>query len=712
MFSHHGFPVLLAFCLALAAPARALELFVSPTGNDSWNGRAPEPTADGKSGPFATLERARDEARALAKAKKWPKKGLTVTVRGGDYFLGATFALGPEDSGKPGAPLVFRAREGEVPRLSGGREVGGWKLVSDPAVLSRLDPAIRAEACEADLTALGIADAGVISRRGFGVQRTPAWPELFFNDVPQTLARYPNDEWLTISALAEDALPVSGPANVPADSFFTAGKDGSSRGFITSDPRPRRWASFDDVWMHGYWAFDWADTYERIASYNPETGMVASAEPPAGWYGFRKDRRFYFENVLEELDTPGEYYVDRKNGTLYFIPPSPVSSGRAFVSALAGPVVSLDGASNVSIEGFTIEHGRGAGVSVRGGAYCRVAGCTVRNVGTVGILVDGGRKHSVVSCDIYATGEDGVSVTGGIREKLIPGGHEVVNCHIHDYSRLCRTYHPAVQVGGVGQRVANCLIHDAPHNAILLGGNDHVIEYNDISRVCLETGDAGAFYMGRNFTERGNVVRFNRFHDLGRSKSRGEFNEVISVYLDDCASGTRVEGNLFVRASWGAMIGGGRDNTIVNNVFVDCAPAVHVDERAKGWAKVHFESENSWNMSGLLAAMPYRKEPWRSRYPKLVNILREDPQAARGNSITRNICMGGKWLDLQDGLTEERAGIRGNFRDGDPGFVDAANGDYRLKKGAAPPKKGFKQLPFAKMGLFKDAYRKELPISK
>jgi len=709
MLSHHGFPVLLAFCLALAVPARALELFVSPTGNDSWNGRAPEPTADGKSGPFATLERARDEARALTKAKKWPKKGVTVTVGGGDYSLGATFILGPEDSGKPGAPLVFRAREGEVVRLSGGREVRGWKLVSDPAVLSRLDPAIRAEVCEADLAALGIADAGVMSRRGFGVQRSPAWPELFFNDAPQTLARYPNGEWLTISSLAGDAPAGGGTSGAPADSFFTAGKDGSPKGFITSDPRPRRWASFEDVWMHGYWAFDWADTHERIASYNPETGTVESAEPPASWYGFRKDRRFYFENVLEELDAPGEYYVDRKKGTLYFVPPSPVSSARAFVSALAGPVVSLDGASNVSIEGFTIEHGRDAGVSVRGGAYCRVAGCTVRNVGTVGILVDGGRKHSVVSCDIYATGEEGVSLAGGDRVKLVPGGHAVVNCHIHDYSRLCRTYRPAVKVDGVGQRVANCLIHDAPHNAILLGGNDHVIEYNDISRVCRETGDAGAFYMGRNFTERGNVVRYNRFHDLDRSQSRGEFSEVIAVYLDDCASGTLVEGNFFVKASWGVMIGGGRDNTVVNNVFVDCAPAVHVDERAKGWAKSHYENEYSWNMHGRLAAMPYRRDPWRSRYPKLVNILKDDPQAARGNSITRNICVGGKWLDLVDGLTEESAGVMGNWVGDDPGFMDAPAGDYRLKKGAAPLKKRFKQLPFGKMGLFTDAYRKELP---
>ena len=101
--------------------------------------------------------------------------------------------------------------------------------------------------------------------------------------------------------------------------------------------------------------------------------------------------------------------------------------------------------------------------------------------------------------------------------------------------------------------------------------------------MALETHDVGAFYLGRNYTERGNVVRYNYFHHLGREGVKAE-DLVQAVYLDDCASGTLVYGNVFYRAGRAAMIGGGRDNTIENNIFVECTPSVHVDARGLGWA--------------------------------------------------------------------------------------------------------------------------------
>ena len=129
-------------------------------------------------------------------------------------------------------------------------------------------------------------------------------------------------------------------------------------------------------------------------------------------------------------------------------------------------------------------------------------------------------------------------------------------------------YNPAVQMSGVGNRVTHNLIHDAPHMAIGSGGQNHRIEYNEIYHVCTESNDAGAMYAGRNWTMRGTEIRFNYLHDIQGFEGKG----CVGVYLDDQYSGTLVYGNLFHKVTRAAMIGGGRDCTIENNIFVDCVP--------------------------------------------------------------------------------------------------------------------------------------------
>ena len=111
------------------------------------------------------------------------------------------------------------------------------------------------------------------------------------------------------------------------------------------------------------------------------------------------------------------------------------------------------------------------------------------------------------------------------------------------------------------------LIDNAPHQAIGFAGNDHLIELNEIHTVCYESNDAGAIYAGRDWTMRGTAIRHNYFHDISGFEGRG----CVGVYLDDQFSGTEVFGNLFYKVTRAAMIGGGRDCTIANNIFVDCA---------------------------------------------------------------------------------------------------------------------------------------------
>jgi hypothetical protein len=246
----------------------------------------------------------------------------------------------------------------------------------------------------------------------------------------------------------------------------------------------------------------------------------------------------------------------------------------------------------------------------------------------------------------------------------------------------------------VGQRVSHNLIHDAPHMGIYLGGNEHLIEFNEIHHVCMDTDDAGAFYMGRNWTERGNVIRHNYFHHIGRFS--GHIG-VQSVYLDDWASNATVYGNIIYKGGRGLLVGGGRDNRIENNVFVDCTPAIHVDSRGLGWAKYYFDGSNT-TLIDRLNAMPYREPPWSERYPELLTLYEDEPALAKGNVIARNICVGGRWLDLRDGLTTDVVHVRDNLVDQDPLFVNAREQDFRLRQDSPAFDLGFKPIPVDKIG--------------
>lgn len=662
-----------------------LELYVSPAGNDGWDGTAP--VRRGQSGPLATPEAARNRVRERRRAGSLPAGGVTVWLRGGVYPLEGTFELGREDGGRAGAPVRYRAYRDEQPRLSGGKVLRHAAPVTDPAVLRRLDPAAAPYVRQALLRENGIADAGRLRRRGFGTELVPAPLELFSERGPLRLARWPDEGWLRI-------------AGTPA------GEQGGRFTFAGGLPRP--WQPSADLWVHGYWTWDWADSYERVVRLDAEHGEVETA-PPHGVYGYRTGKRFAFLNVLEQLDTPGEYYVDGEAGIVYFWPPP--GAGELTASLLETLLVAVREAADLHLVGLTVEAGRGSGVLLQGGERCVVAGCTLRNLGNQGVQVRGGREHRVQSCDIYDVGDGAIAVSGGDRQTLTGCGHVVENCLLTRFNRWTRTYRPGVQLDGVGIRVAQCRIHDAPHNAILLSGNEHLIEYNEIHDVCRETGDSGAIYMGRNVTMRGHVIRYNSFHDLraGSLEDGGEgFTEVMAVYLDDCFCGVTVTGNLFRRAGRAVLIGGGRDNVVENNLFVDCQPAIHVDARGKSWASFWFDGRDSTLMEGL-RAVPCDRPPYSTRYPGLATILKEDPAFPSGNRVARNISIHGKWAELLDGLTPEQVGMQENLVEGDPGLRDPAAGDYRPVPGGAADRLGFRPLPTERMGLRVDTYRRRLP---
>jgi len=653
----------LLLCMVSAhwSSGEEVTLFVSPKGSDAHPGT--------KTQPFKTLEAARDVMRKADRAEKG-----VVWLRAGVYERDKPFRLTSEDSGSPSKPVVYRAWPGEEVRIVGGKRIDGWKRVTDEAILKRLVSKALSNVFWVDLKATGLMDYGQVKGGGL---------ELFFNDKPMTLARWPNEGFVKITGLVEP-----GTVNVRGTKGSKTGK------FMYEGDRPKRWAAENDLWVHGYWFWDWSDQRQEVESIDTEKRII-SIEPPYHNYGYRVGQWFCGMNILAELDAPGEWYLDRQTGILYFWPPTPIEAGRAVVSML-DTLVDLSNVSNVSLEGVIFEACRDTAVVLSNCAEMKIAGCVLRNIGGSAVRIGGGKNCRVIACDIYGTGSGGISLRGGERSSLTPGGHMAENNHIHHFGRWNRMYTPAVSLSGVGNRAAHNLIHDAPHMAIGFSGNDHVIEYNEIRNVCMESNDAGAMYAGRDWTMRGTVIRYNYLRDITGFRERG----CVGVYLDDMFCGTRIFGNVFYRVSRAAFIGGGRDCTVENNIFVDCRPSLHIDARAMNWAGYHVNT----TMTERLKAMPYTSELWRKRYPKLLEILNDEPAAPKGNLVARNISHGGRW----DGVRSEARSyvtFQDNLVNEDPHFKGTPPETFELREDSPAYKLGFRPIPFEQIGLQNDAYR-------
>ncbi len=648
---------------------------------------------DGSIGqPFATL------SRAVEEAERSEKRQITIFLRGGVYEIERTVSIHGSKGKKNLQRITISGYPGEKARLTGGRKISGFIPVNNhlPAY-ERLDSIARSHVLYLDLRELGIDDYGEIMPRGFGRPITPSGLELYFNGQPMTMARWPNESWVLIKEVPESL-------------------DG--KGFAYSGDRPSRWKDEADAWLHGYWKWDWSDSYVKIEQIDTVEKEILTASP-YGHYPYTKGKRYYAFNILEELDAPGEWYLDRSNGLLYFWPPSDPENAEIFVSLLRDPLIRLEGTVNVAINDLVMEYSCGAGVEMVGGSGNSVENCMLRNMGTVAVSIgrlepelgnviydntlyngDGGNHNGVSGCEIYNLGEGGVILGGGDRRTLEPGHNFVENSILHDCSQWVRTYRSAVFIYGVGNDVRHNVIYDLPHTAVFFWGNDHIIEYNEIHHVCMETGDAGALYLGRDWTQRGSMIRYNYFHHLHGVEGHGGFTDVMAIYLDDWASGTTIFGNVFYKAGRSIMIGGGRDNLVENNVVIEGQPAMHVDARGIGWAIYYFDGRDSTLFKRLAIVKP-EQSPYSVKYPGLNGILQNHPELPVGNCFIRNVGCGGRWRDLLNGITDSLVCFKDNRVLTDCSFFSPEGEPFKITYDSAVFPQGFIKIPADKIGLLK-----------
>lgn len=655
--------------------------YVAPQGDDDAPGT--------KERPFRTLQRARDAIRRLKSNGGLPKGGVEVIVRGGTYRVESTCELTEADSGTADAPIVYRAHPGETPRFSGGLDLDGFAPVADEAALRRLPGEARGKVVCLDLQSRGITDLGTLEPRGYGLAGYPThpWVDLYVDGSPLELARWPNEGFVKVG-------------RVDRGRFRTDESGGPGR-FEFHDDRPRRWSEADDVWMFGYWGHLWAGRSVKVASIDLDGRRITTAGRTS--YGYREGQPYYYFNLLEELDRPGEWYLDRAAGVLYLWPPDGLDGKVVQFPIFAAPFVKMTGTSHVTLRGLTFELGRAEGIVMHGGANNLLAGCTLRQLGTNGIIVDGGSGHGILGCDVLSVGAGGMRVAGGDPRTLTPGNHFIENCHVADFTRVDRVYAPAVHLDGVGNRIAHNLFHDSPHHGMRVEGYEHAIEYNEIHSVVYEADDQAGIDMFGNPAYRGNAIRYNYWHHIG---SGHDVAGQAGIRLDDFISAVLVYGNVFYRCAGGRFGGlqihGGKDNVVDNNLFIDCKYALSFSP----WGEARWlERLEAATASVARRGVDVTRPPHSTRYPDLARMA----ENADRNFIWRNLAVAcGEFAARDRGVNEY---LDNCAFPGDPGFVDAAAGDFTLRDDAPVfDRFGFRPIPFDAIGLYHDEYRATWPV--
>jgi hypothetical protein len=593
-----------------ASGASAREFFVSPDGDDAAAGT--------EQAPWRTWGRAVEAVREARRAE--PDEGVIVRFRGGEYPAEAV-RLDASTSGTAGARVVFAAAEGETPVFTGSVRLREWRPVRERP--RQLSAEVAAKVVVCDVRAAGVRDFGDPTALGLR-------PELFRDGVMQTLARWP-DRGFTQAGKARGATPVG-----PNWANFTGTVEGV---FDYVDPRQARWAGEADARLGGYWFWDWAEQFLRVERVDARRKRLHVS--PDHEYGFRDGLRYFGVNLLCELDQPGEWYLDRESGLLYWyadVPPTPETV--VTLSVFAAPyVVTLDGCSFVELRGLSFRECRGSGILVQGGTDCLVAACRLERFGRDGIHLHGGHRHGVRGSWLEHLGCGGIRLVGGDRRTLERADHFVEDTVVRSFSLFKRTYEPAVYVAGCGFRIAHNFFTRSSSSAMRLDGNDIVVEYNRVSHVVDESDDQGGIDTWYDPSFQGIVVRYNHWSDIVGGTHAG----AAAVRLDDMISGVSIHGNVFERCGalmFGAVqINGGKANVVENNLFVDCAAAVSFVSQ---W------SEERWfaNLDSALIRkkifddVDIREEPHRSRYPVL-GTLREDVNV---NTVRHNLVIGAEEL--------------------------------------------------------------------
>jgi hypothetical protein len=638
--------------------------------------------------PFATLQRAQQAARQAR-----GREPVTVFLREGVYYLPETLVFTAEDSGTQAAPVAYRAYRKEQAVISGGARLQNlkWEPYRD-----------------------GIMKAAVPA--GFTSD------QLFVNSQRQSMARYPNFDPNVrhFNGYAADAI---------------------------SPERAARWQDPRGGFIHAMHASEWGGMHYVITGKGPDNKITYEG----GWQNNRPSgmhRQFRMvENIFEELDAPGEWFLDFRTSTLYFYPPAGLDLAAATIEAVRlRHLVEFRGTAGapvrfIALRGLTFRHAartfmdnkeplvrsdwttyRGGAVFYTGTEDCVLEDCFIDQVGGNAVFVNHyNRRLTVRGCHIAGAGANGVAFVGdrdaarvprdwkdrsqtlatldrtpGPKTDNYPADCLVDDCLIYRSGRVEKQTAPVQIELSQGITVRHCSLYDVPRAGINIGDGcwgGHVIEFCDVFDTVKETGDHGSFNSwGRD--------RFWGLDGLNLNDDKTWEAEKNTVLLD--AVKTTVLRNNRWRCDHGWDIDlddGSTSYEIRNNLCLNGGI-----KNREGLFRV---VENS-----IMVNNGFHPHVWYKHSEDVVrrNIMWTDQYLPAGGMPST------PWGKEMDANLVHRAGVaepmpaarlaQQSKRDAnsivaDAMFVDPAGGDFRVKEGSPALRLGFVNFPMDRFGVQK-----------
>ena len=659
--------------------------------------------------PYTTIEAGIEALKNTKATYGLGEDGLRLWIRGGHYNISSPIVLsGEEYSGTKLQPVIISAYNGEDVRISGGSiiDTSDMVIASD----SRIPAEASGKVYVTDID-MNIPEIEKFTYTGCLNYCT----NLVLDGKVQQIAKYPNDGYLNTSKMynqnGTDITPTSSELKNEASLFTkwdTIRSENSYMYMNVSDSHISRWQTAQDAWLAGYWYTYWSFENVKLYGADSSTGRIKMQIPE---YAFMAENRHYFiYNLLEELDSPGEWYIDRTAKKLYFYPPETLDENSNLeISTTNEPLLSIHDVSNVVIDGIKIENGAGRNVDVYKADNVEFTDCVVRNAGADGIVVTSSTNIDINNSTIHDLGSNGVLIQNcGDIPTLTRAECGVSNCEIYNFGQSKRSYSPAIKfASSVGCYATNNKLHDGTHSAITFVGSEITMEYNEIYDVLTQAADSGAIYGGRSYSMWGNTIKYNYIHNIYDAVDIGV--PVVGVFLDDMLSGTTVESNIMVDVNQGIFLSGGRDTVIRNNVIVNKTaddPAPNGDGRyaimLRTTGLLDHRQSMVQSMLSNISSLDLTSEGW-LKYPYVNVYPQEAPGAPVRNIVENNVIW--NHLNLKAYSDYYKWSTVGNnlVNTTNPGFVNSSEGDYTMRSDSEVfellPE--FEAIPFEKIGIIK-----------
>ena len=707
------------------------KIFVSTVGDDSGDGSEEE--------PLRTLEKAMDVANEM---REDSDKLIEILLREGTYSVTNTIKI--INSQKDDSLLKISAYQDEKVTINAGVDIplSAMNIADSDFTNAIIDKPNAGSVLQYNLKDAQIEDFGEISLRGHLISdEKEAQAELSLNGEVQKLAGWPNGEYTGLIKPTD------------TNEYGKRTKSGIANGcsFKVNYDRPSQWSKPEQAWLSGTIGPNYEFDYYPVSRFDSEEKRVYLSRGALEKY--YTEPYYRFENVPEELDEPGEYYIDRQSGMLYFYPPEDAPKDSVLTITMSTPTLDVSGkapnsmfrienSKNIVFENLIFKGGRGSAITGKNNSNIQFINCEINSFGENGIRFDASTDIKISDCKIHDVGQDGILfVSCGNYKTLTPSNIVVSNNDIYNFARLERSYKTGIDFGYrcVGATAANNHIHNGPHAGMIFYGVNNDIYGNEFDNLVTEFSDMDALYCNNsNYPwERGNKIHNNYFHDIGKSSMNGRHQiNVRAIRTDNRGCGLNIYENLFYNIGdggngngnngIGAITAEGTRNRIFNNLFVDCNEAyfntlqykeIETADDGTLYPNTIINSSgvevantiNGAKVADLKKQMENYLPVYGKQFPELYKYFYEHPNMSKTNEFKNNMIINiAIPLSNINGIQNEE-GFRGSqmltaasgnyVSTSDPGFVSYDNGNLELSSSATLLVEGLPKFEMSSFGI-------------